>query len=209
MTTLVAALIGAIIGSIGAVMAGKYVDRKAEQARKREGLVQRYLFQLQDSIEALWYRVENLESRGDNLQTAEAYFQVTSLYALGRVLAIERILAIEGVYPQLEIYCSTLGQFLKTNRVDSLLNVHGFYQYHRISLAEAVIEYDEQHFRASTYLEFRRRYENSESPERKWLTPAIEAIASLSEKPALLTKLKEIALKISEQTDMPSSLKEK
>ena len=108
------------------------------------------------------------------------YFETTTLYALGRVLAIERLLALEGVYPQLETLYPGLGIFLMENRVDYALGA-GFYQYDRLALAEAVMEREGDRFRASTYLEFRRRYESKESGEGEWLAPAREAIQSLTE----------------------------
>ena len=60
MASLIAALIGAGIGSIGAVLVGDARKQRAERAERRELVVQRYLFQLQDSAESLWYRLKNL-----------------------------------------------------------------------------------------------------------------------------------------------------
>jgi hypothetical protein len=208
MAVLISALIGAIIGSIGAVIVEKQLEAKAEESSARANLVQRYLFQLQDSVEALWYRLNNLAFQQGRFVMENEYFEVTTLYALGRVLAMERILALEGVYPQVETRYPTLGQFLKERRVDLQLHRLEFYQYDRIALAEAVIEREEQHFRASTYLEFRRRYEGENSCERRWLTPAREAVQSLTvpTMSALLDSLQEVAVRIAAETKIPSSL---
>jgi hypothetical protein len=132
-TTLIAALVGALIGSVGAVVVENLYELRAEELRVRQNLTQRYLFQLQ------------------------------------------------GI---------------------------GFFQYDRIALAEAVMERSDQDFRASTYLEFRRRYQGHDSPERQWLAPAKEAIQQLTQDKMkdLLISLEEIAIRISEQTKITSSL---
>jgi hypothetical protein len=153
-------------------------DRQAEREKREEILVQRYLFRLQDALEALDYRLDNLGRRG-RPNMPEEYFKESTLYALGKVLAVERIFALEAVYPQLERIYPGLGEFLKKLRIDHLLQQPDFWQYDRLSLAEAVMEHEGDLFRPSTYLEFRRRYEAEHSPEKQWLAPASEAILSL------------------------------
>jgi hypothetical protein len=149
LTSLLAALIGAGVGSVGAVLVADWRKQQAESTERREALVQRYLFQLQDSIESLWYRLENLARRSGRLVMQDQYFETTTLYALGRVLAIERLLALEGVYPQLDRLYPGLGEYLMGQRVDLALP-GSFYQYDRLALAEAVMEREGEHFRAST-----------------------------------------------------------
>jgi len=178
--TLLAALIGAIIGSVGAVFVDHWLIQRDEDARRREALAQRYLFfQLQDAAEGLWYRLRNLTSAHGRYVMINDYFETTTLYALGRVLAVERILALEGVYSQLDAAFPELGKFLREHRVDRSLQGINLYQYDRVSLAEAMIEREGEQFRPSTYLEFRKRYEAEGSPEKEWLTPASKAIRSL------------------------------
>jgi hypothetical protein len=84
----------------------------------------------------------------------------------------------------------------------------GFYQYDRISLAEAVIEPVGDRLRPSTFLEFRKRYESAAVTEQDWLAPAQEVVAGLSkDRMAELQKaLREIDLRIAEHTKMPSPL---
>jgi hypothetical protein len=208
LVSLLAALIGAGIGSIGAVIAADWRRRKAETAERREALVQRYLFQLQDSVESLWYRLDNLARRGGRFVMEDQYFETTTLYALGRVLAIERLLDLEGVYPQLERLYPGLGRFLMEHRVGNAVG-GVFYKYDRLALAEAVMEREGERFRASTYLEFRRRYENKDSGEREWLAPACEAIQRLSDERTarLLSDLRTIAVRISDEANIPSGIK--
>jgi hypothetical protein len=174
--TVLAALIGAVIGSVGAVFVQHWLTRQTEESHRRQILAQRYLFQLQDALETLWYRLNNLAYTGGRYFIPDDYFETTTLYALGRVLAIERILVLEGVYPQIDDAYPKLGEFLMKRRIDHELQATGFRMYDRVALAEAMIEHDGERFRISTYLEFRRRYETKGSPEKKWLVPAKEAV---------------------------------
>jgi hypothetical protein len=207
LATLVAALIGASIGSIGAVLVADWRKARTEAAERREALTQRYLFQLQDAVESLWFRLKNLTAEGGRLVMEDEYFETTTLYALGRVLAVERLIALDGVYPQLERLYPNLGAFLMKHRVDYALG-GSFYQYDRLTLAEAVLEREGDRFRVSTYLEFRKRYESETGGERKWLAPAREAIEALPDDRAekLLDQLKNIATRIATETGIASSL---
>jgi hypothetical protein len=205
--TVLAALIGAVIGSLGAVLVEARVKRRAEEAARREILMRRYLFQLQDAAESLWFRLYNLNERGGRYVMSDEYFATTTMYALGRVLAIERILGLEGIYPELEALYPELGEFLKGNRLDPKL-AETVYQYHRLALAEAMIEREEDGFRPSTYLEFRRRYESSEYGEQKWLAPALEGIRSLEKETVeeLMSSLQTIALRLESETRIPTAI---
>jgi hypothetical protein len=206
--TLLAALIGAVLGSVGAVFAQHLLTRRVEEAREREALAGRYLFQLQDAAETLWHRLNNLAYKGGRLVMDDGYFEHTTLYAFGRVLAAERIVALEGAYSQINSTLPGLGEFLREHRVDLRLQGTGFYQYNRVSLAEAAIQREGNGFRITTYLEFRRRYEAGGTPEREWLGPAREAIRSMDEKTTsvLLGSLAAIASRIASETGVPSSL---
>jgi hypothetical protein len=190
LATLFAALIGALFGSVGAVIVENLYARRGEESRKREVLVQRYLYRLQDAAESLLYRLRNLGDGEPNSDSEESedhryYRDTTMLYALGRVLAVERIFALEAVYPQLDIAyrkCK-LGAKLKQLRIDDKWNKWGaqhFYKYQRISLAEAAIEREGEQLRPSDYLEFRRKFDPEGSVEREWLEPAREAVSKFS-----------------------------
>jgi hypothetical protein len=206
--TVLAALIGAVIGSLGAVLFEARLKRRAEEAARREILVRRYLFQLQDAAESLWFRLYNLNFRGGRWVMSDDYFANTTLYALGRVLAIERVLALEGLYPELEALYPELGEFLKRNRLDPKL-AGTVYQYHRLALAEAMIEREESGFRPSTYLEFRRRYESTEHGEQNWLAPALEGIRSLEKETVeeMMSSLHTIARRLESETRLPTSIR--
>jgi hypothetical protein len=181
-STIVAALIGSIIGAVGAVFTDHWLTGRSEKLHRREILIQRYLFQLQDALEMLGYRLENLVVQGGRSVMSKEYFQTTTLYAFGRVLAMERIFALEAVYPQLDAIYPTLGKHLmeREYRIDLQLPSR-FYQYDRIALAEAVIVHEGDVFRTRTYLEFRQMYEAENSQEKQWLESASAAIQRLSD----------------------------
>lgn len=176
--TLLAALMGSVVGSIGGVVVQSWLSARSERSRQREDLVQRYLYQLQESVESLWYRLKNLRDYSGRAVMEDQYFATSSLYSLGRVLALERILLLEGVYPQLQKVNPGMGEFLKTHRLDNHLG-SVMYQYDRLVLAEAVMEREGSHFRTSTYLEFSSRYETRPHQERDPLSLALAALERL------------------------------
>jgi hypothetical protein len=202
--TVVAALIGAVIGSLGAVWLGEHQRREA----RRRVLVGGYLFQLQDAAESLWRRLDNLKNRGGRAVMSETYFAQTTLYALGRVLAMERIMGLEGIHPELVQLYPTLSTSLKRNRFDATLEGKGFHRYDRLTLAETVIEREDGRFRLRTFVEFRRRYEDESLGERAWLAPAVTAVQGLDDTVLgrLMTGLAEIARELEPITALASPI---
>jgi hypothetical protein len=219
--TIIAALIGAGIGSIGAEILkdrlrreaekrNEQLQREAEIRRAQEKLVQRYLLQLQDAIESLWYRLDNVKNRGGQAVMGSSYYEVSTLYALGRVLAYERILVLDGVYPQLEDVYPDLGRFLKARlqNMDSQLRERQFYRYNRLALAESSMEREEDHLRTSTYMHFRQHYERPNSLVKVSLEPAKHFIATLGgpEVAGLLDELRCTAKRLESVTRIPTTL---
>lgn len=178
MATLLGALIGALIGSIGAVFAEFWLSGRAKDKLARKQLAQKYLYQLQDAAESFWYRIDNLAVFHRELRD-DSYFELTTLYVLGRVLACERILGLDGIYPLLNDTYPKLSDVLR-NRIDRTMKKLGLMQYDRITLAESLIESEGGQFRLYNYLEFRRKYEAEDTQEWEWLEPARSAIRSLS-----------------------------
>jgi hypothetical protein len=213
MSPVLAALIGAFIGSIGTAVVQEWLRSRREGGERREALVRRYLFQLQDAVEALWHRVYNVRHEGGKGAMTASYQASTTVYALGRVLAAERILTLEGVYPQLKHHYPDLGETLQARRLSVELGFAGFQQYDRIALAEAVLEQDERGFRPSTYLAFEQRYVEGTSGEASWLERARIAVGGLGEDPTTmdgwLDLLARIAHLTSAATGIPTSIAEK
>lgn len=220
-TTIVTALIGAVLGSGGAVLIQYLLTNRSEKLHRREILVQRYLFQLQDALEMLWYRLDNLANNSGLSVMSTEYFETTTLYVLGRVLALERIFMLEAVYPQLDTIYSDLGKCLKQNRFDLALQRYlksqsfEFYQYDRFLLAEAVIVHEADVFRTATFLEAKRGYEEKETLEKEWLERAkcvilsFDAEQNMEKVNRLMDTLIAIAKYIEKKTGIDSSLTKK
>jgi hypothetical protein len=212
-TTLVAAFIGALVGSIGSVLVEEFLRRRREHREEREALVRRFVFPLQDAVEALWHRLFNMGYEGGRGAMTREYLRTTTVYALGRVLAAERMLTDEGIYPILrrrEFY-PELAETLEKRRLSVELRVPGFQQYDRIALAEAALERDEHGTRPSTYLAFRSRYGEGGPGSAEWLTSATAAIGGLGprEIDGLLDLLGPIARQAAAATGLPTSIAEK
>jgi hypothetical protein len=111
--TILSALVGAVIGSIGSTLISILLSRRAEKRRSYENLVQKYLLYLQDSIESLLYRLQNIKQRGGEDAVRSNYYEPTTLYALAKVLALKHILATEGVYSSIETARRGLGTYLR------------------------------------------------------------------------------------------------
>src|SRR5262249_38072122 len=143
----IAVIIGAAIGAI-ATTAGVIVQavlknrsdseqrreaRASERERERRELVHRYLFQLPDPLVSLRLRLENWARRGGQAWSESidpGYWDVTTLYALGRALAAERILSLEGVYATIDQQFPGLVESLRNSSVDGVLQI-GLRQFFR------------------------------------------------------------------------------
>ena len=199
----------------GAVAAFAFQRLNAERDR-RELLLRRYLAQLQDASESLWYRLENLAYKSASTVTDPEYLITTTMYTLGRALGIERMLGLEGLYPELWKRFPSLANDLPRRLIDEALSVttkrkRELQHYDRVALAEAVVEWDEGGLRQSTFLEFRRRIEAA-GPERRWWEPARVSVSELKDSRdvvrPLLETLKELALALAPVTKMTSPLAE-
>jgi hypothetical protein len=205
--TILVALIGAVGGSLGAVwLAARHRRLEEERARQRV-VVERHLFQLQDAVESLWHRLDNLKNDVGRSVMSDDYFAQTTLYALGRVLAIERILGL-GVYAEIARDNADLAEFLRTHRLDPTFEHTGFYKYDRLTLAELVLDREGERFRPSLYVEFRKRYESPESVEQHWLAPARDKVAKFDDQQLekLMQCLEPIAGRLARETELPTSI---
>jgi hypothetical protein len=208
--TILAALIGAMIGSVGSILLDAWLRGNREKRRKRDELVQRYLLQLQDAVEGLWYRIDNLARRGGRAVMEDRYFEISTLYALGRVIAYERILLLDGVYPQLKQIDHDLSIYLKEEMQEIGNLMSGFHKYDQLALAEAVMEVVDGYSRAATYLEFKRRYDEDASLGGKTLLPAKEFLATFAghQLDSLLKTLAKTAKKIAKKTEIPTTVED-
>lgn len=208
------ALIGAIGGSIGGNFLSDWLARRTDKQKLRRELVDKYLIQLQDSLESLWFRLDNIKNRDGLRKMTDRYYEESTLYILGSVLAHSRILSNEGVYTKIEQSIPGLGIFLrnKMNQFGSYLDnidpdVH-FYLYDRIALAEAVMSLNTERSSIASYLEFRKQYLDSNSNLNSVLAPARAFTMSMKslDLKALMQKIYEIADKIENQTGITTGI---
>lgn len=204
MSGAIASLLGALVGGLAAIggawlqarstaklqreeAARQEKQRQAEQIAllqdRRQLLARRYLFQLGDAVDSLRHRVDNWAHRG-GLEFSEGrhpgYWEVTSLYAVARALAAERILDLEGVYIELQAVSPDEAVKLPRHAVEqAVTTAFGFFRYHRMALAEAVLGRAGDEFRLLIYSEFLRRYEDPEWNLKSLLEPARQAFSSI------------------------------
>jgi len=77
-------------------------------------------------------------------------------------LGAERLLALEGVYVELQALSSSADTKLPERAVEDAVRRalgQNLFYYHRLALAEAVLDRARDNFRLLTYSEFLRRYE--------------------------------------------------
>jgi hypothetical protein len=199
MWSAISGLLGAIIGGLAAI-GGAWLQARStarlqreaaeqqEQRRRTESrqvLARRYLYQLGDAVDSLLYRVDNWAHRGGP-RYAEGlhpgYWEVTSLYVVARALAAERILALQGVYVELQALSSGDDGNLPQRAVEEAVRKAfggGLFYYHRLALAEAALDRSGEEFRLLIYSEFLRRYEDPEWNLKTLLDPVRQAFNSL------------------------------
>ena len=97
-TTAAAALIGAVLGSLGGVLLEGLLEIRQSESVAKESLVQRYVYDLQEGAESLQWRVRNADKHGGVNKMPDEYYVTSTMYALCRVLAADRILIVDGVY---------------------------------------------------------------------------------------------------------------
>lgn len=218
-TVIISALIGAGVGSVGATLLGTWLVHKNESRRDYAAIVQRYLLQLQDSAESLWFRLDNLQNRGGRSIMEEKYYEESTIYALGKLFAMKYILVYEGAQASIERIRPGLGVSLrnKLEDIDAKLNemnyTHdlkvNFYRYDRQALADALIGEGGDYPRTISYLHFRELYEDTNSSFAKILEPAKEFVLALdkSQVGGILNDLSEIASLVQTETGINTSIK--
>jgi hypothetical protein len=218
--TIGSALIGAVVGSVGASIINDWLSRRTERRRIYEKVVQEYLLQLQDAIESLWHRFRNIEKLGGKITMDDTYFETTTLYILARVLAFKHVIVLEGVYYNVERIKPGLGIFLRNKlealdkRLDNMnyeINAKGppFFRYDRQILAESVMKWEADHSRIGTFIDFKQSYDATNSKIKLTLTPAKEFVLALdSFNVSVIRKLlSDIALRLESETGIRSSVK--
>ena len=174
------ALIGAISGSLGGNIVTHWLKQREEKGKLRKELTEKYLLQLQYSIQAFHGRLYNKKERGGGkymnyITGDDEYYKISTLYSLGSILALHRILLTEGVYSQMEYVYPKFGNLLLTKfdqfgyKLDSMeiknpetLKSVKFFRYDRMALGDAVTETTNGTSRLLSYLKFKDMYKNDE-----------------------------------------------
>ncbi len=164
-TNLLTALIGAISGLFGAglgalatILATRQsyaLQRSQQEADLRKRLVERYLFQLSETVYSLSRRVKNLNEYSGREAMTEEYMLSTSVYIVGSLWAYERILLYDGVYHELDTIEPGAGAKLMAC-LQAHEKVMGLNYYDRLSLAELLTEAEGERHRVLPFLAFRQ-----------------------------------------------------
>lgn len=211
--TLLPALIGAISGSFGGNVISNYIKEKSERESKRRFIIDTYLIQLQDFTEALWHRFNNIKNKGGRMVMDNSYFEESTLYSLGCILAYRRILLFAGIYSQIDTLIPGLGVFLKEklNDLDKILDTGrvSLYRYHRLLLAEVIIDKENGKLNVCSYLKFKELYEDKPRI-KEFLKPSKEWVSNLKghEVEPLMMILSEIIKRIVKETGIETNITE-
>jgi hypothetical protein len=224
---LIAALIGALSGSVVANLVTESFRRRSEKELFRKNIVDKYLIQLQYAVQDLLYRLHNIKDKGGPyymmlLTGDEKYYNISTLYVLGAVLAYHRILLFGGIYSQIELLFPSFGTKLSDqldkfgNNLDALEillpdtdKVVYFFRYDRIALGDAVTEETNERYYIRSFLKFKREYEK-DNILKSILIPAynfVQALQYSNQLSQLINDLKNILTELETKTMVKSSFK--
>jgi hypothetical protein len=229
LVSLVGALIGATGGSIGGNFFTDWLSRRAEKHKLSKFITDKYLIQLQYLLESLYFRFYNMKERGGSkymkrIKGDEEYYILSSLYALGSVLAYHRLLLFEGIYSQIESFTPKVGSEL-LNKLDEfgilLDNIKvslpdsnkktKFFRYDRVLLGDVLTNEEGNIKRNYSYIRFRERYEKEEFI-RKYLQPArefVEALQYSADLSTLMKRIHEVLRNLEPLTKVPVRINQK
>lgn len=141
MPTSLSSFLIAGLGAAAATVFQHFFQRYAETRRLRRELIETRLLQLQNAVESLYYRANNLLGHSGKETMSEEYYRRTTVFALARILAHELIFASTGVYAKLE-NDNELKRNIKSalHRLNSAMDAHGFQYYNRVLLGEMAMD---------------------------------------------------------------------
>jgi hypothetical protein len=173
--TVFAALIGAVVGSLGTQLVADRLQRNRERQKILNNLAQLYLLQVKDATRSIRYRLDNIAVQFGKSVMRPDYYMTSTLFILGLFLAYKRILLLHGTYSVMEELRKGWGTELQyqLERFDTQLD-HGpidFHRYDRLALAEALIRWDAGGSRVASSIEFRTEYAHRTLPAEAGLSP--------------------------------------
>ncbi|HJQ96177.1 MAG TPA: hypothetical protein VJ935_10795 [Acidimicrobiia bacterium] len=160
LATIVAALVGATLGSLGAEWLRNRFQQQSDADRTRREVAQKHLIQLQDALESLYFRLTNVSDWGGLSVMTKPYYELSSIYAIGNVLAQKRRLMLDGIYALLDTQGPAFPGDLesKLEAIEASIGNEwtssvSFFRYERLALAESLLIWDGV-WRTVTYAEF-------------------------------------------------------
>jgi hypothetical protein len=172
LATVIASLIGAVLGSLGGQWLRYRFQVRAEVARTRRDVAQKHLIQLQDAMESLFFRMSNLASDTDRQLLQYPYYNRSTIYAIANFLAHKRRLMIDGAYALLDVHGEAFPHELEgaLELVEKELGREwipggSFFRYQRQEAGEALLVWNEG-WRVSNYAEFSERLDHGELEPR-------------------------------------------
>ncbi|MFI5035406.1 MAG: hypothetical protein ACHQFZ_04300 [Acidimicrobiales bacterium] len=181
MWTAVAALIGAVVGTVGSQVVRYWLSERSLSRQDERKIVEKHLLTLQDAVASLWFRITNIQSRYGMSIMSWNYYRATTMYALGTVFAIKRSFLLDGIYGRLQSLererTTPLSARLRHSRSEHLsyaemlwnaleqfegmLDRQTFHRYERLALGEATMEITPQGWRLAKYTDFCERLEEA------------------------------------------------
>ncbi|MEO8334424.1 MAG: hypothetical protein ABI664_05600 [bacterium] len=199
--------LSALIIATGAAFAGAGVQygfrRYTEAAQMRREIVETHLLQLQNCVESLYYRANNLRHWDGRETMSDDYFTQTTAYAIGRVLAHESLLVSKGVYAKLSRNASIKRRVKASlHSLNRSFDDQSFLYYHRLQLGEMALDAD----RVVSYTQFSARW-----PEERFAVAVASVsrfVASVSDTrlDTIGAEAEKLVALLAEQTDVPSAL---
>ena len=133
-----------LIGAAGGVLTAgiQHVFRRySETEQVRREIVERHLLQLQNSVESLYYRSNNLREWAGKAVMPDEYFEQSTAYIIARVLAHESLLLSDGVYAKLPRRGALKRSIkAKMHALNWGLDDQRFLHYHRVQLGEMALD---------------------------------------------------------------------
>ena len=194
-TAILSAAIAAAITAAALILQTALVNRadskkrlesqRTDRERKRRELTQRYLFQLLDATESLRRRLENWAHHGGQPWSESVdpgYWDATTIYAFGRALAAERILSLDGAYAAIHELFPSLSEALQPLTIDRAIqkNLQFLFYYHRMALAESLLDARTDSCRLLMYTEWRQRYNDPSAGLSQLLEPTKASLQDLN-----------------------------
>ncbi|MDH3678060.1 MAG: hypothetical protein OEQ12_07150 [Nitrosopumilus sp.] len=175
-------------------------QREIKEAERKEkdkhvfDLTQRHLIQFEEILSSVWFRFHNFlyeDALEETLrrEQKDGYLTYSTLYALGCLLAYQRLFLIEGIYAEMDRCSKDLDKTIKNEliTISKLLDELGkklnssFYRYDQLALAEGIMIKDDGKYKISSQYEFRQKLADPDSLQYSLLYPSMAFVKALNE----------------------------